>query len=151
MSDKPGHTLPIPEKQPQLPAPTRAGGTIQPTADELNGIIRDMSRRLETYEQYVADLRGQLAGLRSLVRSDAATSIRGFYRHFKGGIYMVLGVADGIDHQGPPLVIYESLQGFAEGKLQVRTLEDFTSTVACPDGKCPDGIHPRFVRVERWP
>ena len=121
----------------------------------------ELRQQLDQYEAYVADLRGQLDGLRGLVRSDRDTSIRGFYRHHKGGIYFVLGIADGIDHQGAPLVVYESVQGVGEGKLQVRTLEDFTAMVeveqaistidgAYPAGRTVTSVQ-RFTRVERWP
>jgi hypothetical protein len=89
---------------------------------------------------------------------------RGFYRHYKGGTYFVLGVADGVDHKGEPLVIYESLQGVEEGKLQVRTLANFEGDadirVPVPtdgfdyDTAFTDGTRaakvPRFRRVDRW-
>lgn len=111
-----------------------------------------MRRRLDTYETHVADLRDQLDGLRRSIRSDSDHSMRGFYRHYKkGDVYFVVGVADGIDHQGPPLVIYEGVQGVQEGKLQVRTLEDFCSTVTLDVSSCAEGYRttkvPRFERI----
>jgi hypothetical protein len=89
---------------------------------------------------------------------------RGFYRHYKGSIYFVLGVADGVDHKGEPLVIYESLQGTEEGKLQVRTLADFEGDVEIRVPVATDGFDydtaftdgtrampvPRFRRVDHW-
>lgn len=75
----------------------------------------------------------------------------GLYSHYKGGLYLLLGVghdanADDLftwDHEGIPLgerevVVYVSLDGGKPGSpLSVRTRSDFEATVCGRDG-CPE-------------
>lgn len=50
----------------------------------------------------------------------------GVYRHFKGNLYRVLGVAEHSE-TGEQMVVYLALYG--EGKMYVRPLDSFTSPV----------------------
>lgn len=50
----------------------------------------------------------------------------GIYKHFKGGLYEVIGVAERVD-SSEVLVIYRPLHG--ERNLVARPFADFTSTV----------------------
>ncbi len=61
----------------------------------------------------------------------------GRYRHFKGGEYEVIGVAQHSETR-EPMVVYRPLYG--EGGLWVRPLAMFMETVAC-DGE----TIPRFL------
>lgn len=85
---------------------------------------------------------------------DFAKVSRGFYRHWKGGVYFVSSIAvldDGgaaVD-DGTTLVIYESVQGCSVGGLgrsRARTIDDFFKLVADRDGH----LVPRFTRIESW-
>ncbi len=64
----------------------------------------------------------------------------GIYRHFKGNLYEVMGVARKID-TSEFFVIYKPLYG--EMQLVARPLEEFTGTVRL--GHCDE---PRFRRIE---
>lgn len=55
------------------------------------------------------------------------------YRHFKGGYYLVLDVANNSE-TGEKYVVYRSLYG--KGELWVRPLDMFLSKV--DQAKCPD-------------
>ena len=64
----------------------------------------------------------------------------GMYRHYKGGKYLVLFVADDSTNkrEGNKVVVYASL---AHGTINCRDLNEFTEIVAWPDG----GQKPRFI------
>jgi hypothetical protein len=63
----------------------------------------------------------------------------GLYRHYKGGEYRVLGLAQHSEtHE--PLVVYEALYG--ERGLWVRPAAMFAETVDTPAGRAP-----RFARI----
>ena len=65
---------------------------------------------------------------------------RGKYRHFKGGMYEVLSLANHSETL-EKMVVYRALYG--EGEVWVRPLSMFLDTVTC------DGVtQPRFVFVE---
>lgn len=93
---------------------------------------------------------------------------KGFYVHYKGGVYFVLGVAENKDEGGDSLVIYESTQGCGdevqstrnptvdiaidEGPtgLRYRKIDEFLQLVESVNGEPdPSGI-PRFQRVVGW-
>jgi len=64
----------------------------------------------------------------------------GKYRHFKGGLYQVLGIASHSE-TGEPMVVYRALYG--EGGLWVRPAAMWTEQVD------RDGYHgPRFQYLE---
>lgn len=65
------------------------------------------------------------------------------YEHFKGGRYLVLGVASEStnDRIGKRSVVYVSL---THGTLKVRDLAEFLEEVLWPDGS----RRPRFVRAQ---
>ena len=52
----------------------------------------------------------------------------GIYKHYKGGVYKVLGVAKSSEDYSD-LVVYEALYDNPMSKLWVRPLEDFLSEV----------------------
>ena len=58
----------------------------------------------------------------------------GRYRHFKGGIYIVLGVARHVDSP-QEFVVYRSMEG--EGSLFVRSTDDFRNVVELHGERCP--------------
>lgn len=65
----------------------------------------------------------------------------GKYKHFKGGLYNVIGVAKHSETL-EELVVYEALYENPNGKLWVRPLKMFTETVD-RDGK----VMPRFEYI----
>ena len=71
---------------------------------------------------------------------------RGFYRHYKGGIYYVHGVSRN-DDTGEQLVIYASVQGNADDVLRHRTLTEFTEDVELLDPEEAPQLVPRFKRM----
>jgi len=90
---------------------------------------------------------------------------KGFYVHYNGGIYFVLGVAQNMGEGGDTLVIYESTHGCGDATecsdnptievatddgptgLRYREIEEFIQLVDCSTGEPdPSGI-PRFQRV----
>lgn len=75
---------------------------------------------------------------------------RGFYHHWRGGIYFVHGTAIN-DADGVELVVYESVQGCAEDpqRMRTRTVADFTEEVVLPGGVAPGvaGTAPRFKHI----
>ena len=74
---------------------------------------------------------------------------RGFYRHWKGGVYFVHGIADlEIDGTvGRAIVVYESIQGVNDdGRMRARSRTDFDALVQDGDGRTV----PRFTRIESW-
>jgi hypothetical protein len=58
----------------------------------------------------------------------------GFYRHYKGNNYRVIGLARHSETR-EPLVVYQALYG--ERGLWVRPAAMFVETVALPDGSRP--------------
>ena len=68
----------------------------------------------------------------------------GVYKHYKGGRYTVLHVADDSTNKrvGNKLVVYVSL---TYGKIKCRDLKEFTQVIKWPDGK----KRPRFVLEEK--
>lgn len=52
----------------------------------------------------------------------------GIYKHYKGGVYKVLGVAKSSEDYSD-LVVYEALYDNSMSKLWVRPLEDFLAEV----------------------
>jgi hypothetical protein len=74
---------------------------------------------------------------------------RGFYRHYRGGIYFVYGISRN-DDIGEELVIYESVQGVNSGapRMRHRTLKEFAGPV--PELSTGDDERLRFVRVHAW-
>lgn len=101
---------------------------------------------LSDYE--VATDEEALTILRSLTVSKKTVE-RGFYQHHKGGIYFVHGIAENHDG-GPPLVIYESLQGVNKSpqRMCYRTLDEFIEEVPTVRGGEPTS-DPRFVRISK--
>ena len=73
---------------------------------------------------------------------DMPTIRPGRYRHFKGGLYEVLGLALHSE-TGAPMVVYRALYG--QGGLWVRPAEMWTQQV-CRDGY--DGPRFRYVGEE---
>lgn len=65
--------------------------------------------------------------------------IPGLYKHFKGKLYRVIGVAEHSE-TGEKLVVYIALYG--EGGIWVRPIEMFTETIK-HDGK----VAQRFERI----
>lgn len=65
----------------------------------------------------------------------------GVYEHYKGGRYLVLGLARD-DADDTPLVVYVRLYSRPGHPMTVRTVADFTATVTTPDGE-----RPRFQRL----
>ncbi len=74
---------------------------------------------------------------------------RGFYQHYKGPVYFVVGVGT-LDEDGhgnvkaPRQVVYESTLSTKDGLLRLRSEAAFVEPIEWPDGV----IRPRFVRVE---
>ena len=66
--------------------------------------------------------------------------VLGRYRHYKGGEYMVMGVAQHSE-TGEALVVYRPEYGDRE--LWVRPLSMFQESV-----ETPDGVAPRFALVD---
>jgi hypothetical protein len=74
---------------------------------------------------------------------------RGFYQHYKGPTYFVVGVgtldADGHGNvDAPRQVVYESTLSVRDGLLRLRSEADFVALIEWPDGV----VRPRFVRVD---
>jgi hypothetical protein len=65
------------------------------------------------------------------------------YEHYKGGKYLVLGVAEESTNArtGTQVVIYISL---TYGKMKCRDLQEFLELVSWPDGQ----MKPRFIPAE---
>ena len=66
--------------------------------------------------------------------------VLGRYRHYKGGEYMVMGVAQHSE-TGEALVVYRPEYGDRE--LWVRPLSMFQESV-----ETPDGVIPRFALID---
>ena len=66
--------------------------------------------------------------------------VLGRYRHYKGGEYMVMGVAQHSE-TGEALVVYRPEYGDCE--LWVRPLSMFQESV-----ETPDGVAPRFALID---
>lgn len=64
-----------------------------------------------------------------------------YYRHFKGGLYKLIGIARDSEDHGRELVVYQAMYG--EKQLWVRPREMFFSDVDRPGYKGP-----RFTPVE---
>lgn len=58
----------------------------------------------------------------------------GFYEHFKGGIYIVEGVAEHTETD-ELVVVYRSHE--EQDKIYVRPLENFMQEIETPNGKLP--------------
>jgi hypothetical protein len=69
-----------------------------------------------------------------MTEADATEPAPGFYRHFKGGRYELLGVARHSE-TGERLVVYRPCYG--EGGLWVRPLAMWSEAVEGPDGRVP--------------
>jgi hypothetical protein len=74
---------------------------------------------------------------------------RGFYKHYKGDVYFVIGVAildehGHGDHEAPRQVVYESTRSVGNGLINLRSEASFEEEIEWPDGK----RRPRFVRIE---
>lgn len=76
----------------------------------------------------------------------------GIYRHYKGPLYLVLGLGHDANHDGRAVVVYVGLQldGAKTGpRLAVRDMDDFTVIVdpstghALPDFPFPSPEYPR--------
>lgn len=68
----------------------------------------------------------------------------GIYRHYKGALYVVLGLArysNNDPHEGDRMVLYYSLE---KRQLCVREMSQFEEEVLWPDGQ----MHPRFSLLE---
>lgn len=84
----------------------------------------------------------------------------GCYRHYKGGLYVVLGIARN-DDTGDLVVVYQSRQSYDDGLLRFRSVAEWTQRMVLPDERAREmarlngmvspqhmmGV-PRFVRVE---
>jgi hypothetical protein len=70
----------------------------------------------------------------------------GVYRHFKGNIYHVLGVAENTETR-ELTVVYIPQHGAHAGKLSNRKLEMFLETVSGHKER-PDYTGPRFELIE---
>lgn len=57
----------------------------------------------------------------------------GVYEHFKGGHYLVLGVAED-SRDGESLVVYIRLYGAEGNPMGARPLREFVGLVETPDG-----------------
>ena len=75
----------------------------------------------------------------------------GIYRHYKGGRYLVVAVAENHEHNGDRDVVYISL---LKGKYNTRPLQQdsraqdsWTDEVVWPDGTTRE----RFVEESRYP
>ena len=83
----------------------------------------------------------------------------GCYRHYKGGLYVVLGIARN-DDTGDLVVVYQSRQSYDDGLLRFRSVAEWTGQVVVPDHGSERFFNsgmpqlertkkaPRFVRVE---
>jgi hypothetical protein len=73
---------------------------------------------------------------------------RGFYRHYKGDVYFVLGVGT-LDEHGHGdtktlrQVVYESTRSIDDGLLRLRSEAEFLAPIEWPDGV----VRTRFVRA----
>lgn len=76
---------------------------------------------------------------------DQGTIEPGLYRHYKGGLYKVLGAARHSETL-EMLVVYEALYKNDLGQLWVRPLKMFKDTVQ-PNGPSSPAV-PRFMRIE---
>lgn len=73
---------------------------------------------------------------------------RGFYKHYRGEIYFVVGVGTLDEHghgniNAPRQVVYESTGSVVDGLLRLRSEDAFVENVEWPDGI----TRPRFIRV----
>lgn len=83
---------------------------------------------------------------------------KGFYVHYKGGIYFVHGLARNMDVAGDPVVIYDSVQStepvpedvYTHETMRFRTVSDFEELVEPSTGMSSSSGLPRFQRVVGW-
>lgn len=76
----------------------------------------------------------------------AVESVRpGVYRHYRGGLYVVLGVARNDDTK-ELVVVYRSRQSYDDGLLRIRPVAEWNAFVDNPDGGRPPIT--RFVRLD---
>jgi len=80
-----------------------------------------------------------------------SSEVRGFYRHWKGGVYFIHGVAvhgsaAGVADGAIEFIVYESIQSADDDRMRIRSAGEFFENVRDIDGHTV----PRFVRVESW-
>jgi hypothetical protein len=81
---------------------------------------------------------------------------RGFYVHYKGGIYYVRSVAFDMDEEGEPLVLYDSVQSSETDSSRYRKQSEFIQQVDTRNGNpytenLPNiYVCPRFQRIVGW-
>lgn len=84
--------------------------------------------------------------LLTLEERQAVEQVRpGCYRHYRGGLYVVLGIARNDDTKELS-VVYRSRQSYDDGLLRVRPVAEWLGLVDNPDGGRPPIA--RFVRVD---
>lgn len=72
----------------------------------------------------------------------------GIYRHYKGGLYTVIGLANDAEPSSRSVTtVTHVIYADADGRLWLRTIEDFTARVG--DGK--GGLVQRFTRATEAP
>ena len=73
----------------------------------------------------------------------------GIYRHYKGGYYLLLGVAENAtnDHEGELYVVYVSLNSSLPGpRMRIRRKHEFEGDVEVSGHHGPEK-EPRFVYI----
>jgi len=78
---------------------------------------------------------------------------RGFYRHYKGGIYWVHGLCESHATDGAPSVLsvsYESTQSAEDGITRTRPVAEFEEIIDYRTGNPPTEDTPHSCRMPRF-